>query len=169
MERYGLELAEPPFFPWDTVSHEITLCDPRNVLRFVSFVECNATLFSRSALETCRPTFLESETGAGIDAVWPKLLGYPEDKIALLDCVPCGHPRRRSELDRYVSRDKTGIHARDVRNRYGATAAMVVYKAVPLPFSLANALKARYYELYWKARGYSERAKSAVKALLGRE
>lgn len=107
-QRYDLELAQPAF-TWDSLARwDITRRRPHLELRYTNFVENGAVLFSASALERLRPTFTRSVSGFGLDLLWPYLLGYPRDRIAVLDAVACRHPHRQSpgssELDRLLPR-----------------------------------------------------------------
>jgi len=73
--------------------HPITLRNEGLSFRHTNFVEVMAPLFSRQALLQCLFTFNESISGYGLDLIWPKILGWPTDKIAVLDSVSIRHTR----------------------------------------------------------------------------
>lgn len=75
------------------VQHPITLKNEGLSFRHTNFVEIMAPLFSRQALLQCLFTFNISISGYGLDLIWPKVLGWPTDKIALFDSVSVRHTR----------------------------------------------------------------------------
>mgnify|MGYP001467576462 CR=1 FL=1 len=96
MAEYKLELAQPAL-PANTprlqYSHDLTLQRAGNVLRYTSFVEVMTPLFSREALRECLPSFGLSQSGWGLDWVWPSILGYSKNKIAIIDSAVAYHTR----------------------------------------------------------------------------
>lgn len=89
--RYGLDLAQPSItgFP----NQPIVRPDPAYLLRYTSWVEIMTPIFSNRALRLCMPTFEGSLSGYGLDHVWPKLLGEPHDRVAIIDAVSAVHTR----------------------------------------------------------------------------
>ena len=91
---YELCLAQPAltrnsYYTWDTL-----LQDSRAHIRYTRFVEVMAPLFSRAALDACRPTFAESRSGWGLDWVWPALCRQAGlGRMAVLDATPVRHTR----------------------------------------------------------------------------
>lgn len=91
---HRLSLAQPAltrnsFYTWKSL-----LQDRDSVLRFTSFVEVMAPLFSRAALKVCWPTFNESRSGWGLDWVWPVLCrNAGEGRLAIIDGAPVRHTR----------------------------------------------------------------------------
>ena len=61
--------------------------------RPVSAAEIMMPLFSRSALDTIRPTLGQSVSGFGLDLVWGKLVAAAGGRIAVLDEVAAAHRR----------------------------------------------------------------------------
>lgn len=59
--------------------------------RFVGQIEVMAPLFSAEALQLCMPSFIANRSSWGVDAVWSKILGYPEDKLVVFDTVLMRH------------------------------------------------------------------------------
>jgi len=66
---------------------------PANLLRYIGFIEVQCPLFSSYALKKCWNTFNESQSGWGIDIVWPALLKRPLNKIAVIDEIGAKHTR----------------------------------------------------------------------------
>jgi hypothetical protein len=91
---FQLCLAQPAltrnsYYTWDTL-----LQDSRAHIRYTRFVEVMAPIFSRAALEVCRPTFAESRSGWGLDWVWPTLCRQAGlGRMAILDATPVRHTR----------------------------------------------------------------------------
>jgi hypothetical protein len=91
--NHRLDLAQPALSAQSYIAHPITARDPRYVLRYTSFVEVMVPIFSREALKLCVASFKDSVSGFGLDNAWPKLLGEPLDRIAIIDKVPVAHMR----------------------------------------------------------------------------
>ncbi len=87
----GLWLAQPALGDGSFYSHAITLENRSFIARFTNFVEIMAPAFSRGALERCASSFGESVSGWGLDRVWPRILGEPRDRIAIVDAVRMIH------------------------------------------------------------------------------
>lgn len=109
VHQYGLRLAQPAIALGRNVSHPLCAEKPGTLLRYTRFVEIQAPLFSREALALLAPTFLRSESGWGLDLVWPQLLGY--DGVAIVDAFPVWHtrppqsasqPENREEARRFI-------------------------------------------------------------------
>lgn len=88
-----LQLAQPSL-SWDShFSIPLTLHNRAFKLRYSSFVEPMAPLFSRALLQRALPTFGETISGWGLDYVWPRLLPDPMRQCAILDCIQVRHTR----------------------------------------------------------------------------
>jgi SEC-C motif/Protein of unknown function (DUF707) len=92
--NHGLLLAQPSLSHDSYYSMPICRHCALFDLRFTNFVEIMAPMFSRAALATCIATFGESVSGFGLDVVWPKLLGDPDDRIGIIDAVQMRHARK---------------------------------------------------------------------------
>ena len=90
-KKYNLFICQPAMNGF--VSHLITLPQNQNEIRFTSFVEILAPLFNKKTLWFLLDTFDENFTAHGLDFVWPKLLGYPENKIAIIDHLTMKHTK----------------------------------------------------------------------------
>lgn len=73
-------------------SHNITL-RKGNSIRYTNFVEVLAPLFKNNILLKLYNTFDENESSWGYDYIWPFLLGYPENKIAIIDQINMIHTK----------------------------------------------------------------------------
>jgi Protein of unknown function (DUF707) len=93
VEEYDLDLAQPALGSGSRVAHDITRQRPHMALRFTAFVESMAQCFSRRAFERCLPYLNSTVSSRGPDHLFPKLLGYPKDKIAIVDETPIIHAR----------------------------------------------------------------------------
>jgi hypothetical protein len=91
--EHRLELAQPALSPAGHVTHPITGRDERYLLRYVSFIEVMTPIFSQAALRACVQTFRGSISGFGLDNTWPKLIGDPRDRMAIIDKTPAVHTR----------------------------------------------------------------------------
>lgn len=90
---YDLLLAQPALTADSFISHPITMRDERCLLRFTSFVEVMCPVFTSGALRACLPSFPVAAMGFGLDNVWPKLIGEPPNRIAIIDRTPVLHSR----------------------------------------------------------------------------
>jgi hypothetical protein len=92
-QAYDLWLAQPALGPCSYVAHRVTTMIAGARLHFTDFVEVMCPIFSRHALGLLASTFRMSVSGYGLDFLWPHLLGYPVDRIAILDETPVIHTR----------------------------------------------------------------------------
>lgn len=91
--EYKLDLAQPALGAGSYVAFGITAQRPHLRLRYTTFVEIMAPCFSRRALQLCAPYLGETTSSWGISWLLPKLLGYPERGIAVIDETPVVHTR----------------------------------------------------------------------------
>jgi hypothetical protein len=91
--EYKLALAQPALGAGSYVSHDFTVQRPHMKLRFTTRVEIMAPCFSRRAFELCRPHLAGTISSWGPEHLFPKLLGYPKWKIAVVDETPMVHTR----------------------------------------------------------------------------
>ncbi|KAL3156458.1 hypothetical protein ABBQ38_000763 [Trebouxia sp. C0009 RCD-2024] len=142
-ETYGLELAQPSLCS-SVESHTIHVNDlplwkqATTVLRYGTFVEIMVPLFGMRFFKTdVIKTLSTSASGYGLDWIWPFLLKYADNKIAVIDEVCVIHPRQSlQELGKMSMYDtnpslkgwelqeekaqfrKFGYSARRIRHRY---------------------------------------------------
>lgn len=108
----NLWLAQPALTRDSYYSHGITLQEQGNILRYTSFVEAMVPIFSPDALSVCWKSFGESQSGWGLDLIWPKLLGNPMDKVAIIDQTTVKHTR--PVFGGTLYRDINGSHHQDL-------------------------------------------------------
>lgn len=90
-QEKALQLCQPAMSGY--ISHPITEPNPTAVLRFTNFVEVLAPLMSLQTLLQLKNTFDLNYSGWGYDYLWPFLLGYPKDKIAIIDAIIMRHTK----------------------------------------------------------------------------
>jgi len=73
------------------VSYEIEKKVPNSLLRFTNFVEIICPLMSLETLLKLVFYFNINESGWGLDYLWPKILGYPTNKISIIDFITVTH------------------------------------------------------------------------------
>ncbi|WP_119390664.1 DUF707 domain-containing protein [Taklimakanibacter lacteus] len=91
--EYDLDLAQPALGAGSYAAYHITAQRPHMCLRFTTFVEVMAPCFSRKALRLCAPYLGATRSSWGINWMFPKLLGYPQRGIAIVDETPVVHTR----------------------------------------------------------------------------
>jgi hypothetical protein len=89
----GVSIAQPSLSWRSYFSHEITLNNPAFSARYTNFVEVMAPVFSRSFLHRVIDTLGMSESGWGLDHVWPYLVTDPLRDCAIIDAVQVTHTR----------------------------------------------------------------------------
>jgi len=91
---YDLQLAQPALTDDSFRNFPVAFQDPNCLLRFTVWVEGMVPLFRADALRLCMPVMQEpSRYGWGHDWIWPMLLGYPPNKIAVIDRCAVKHTR----------------------------------------------------------------------------
>lgn len=117
--EYKLWLAQPSFDKDSIAPHIVTKHNPECILRYTNFVENNAVIFSPAIIPILKDSFEHAGTGFGIDFVWPSLLNYPDNKIAVIDIVTCNHTKaEHSELDKVVPRHLHKLQGAELLKRY---------------------------------------------------
>lgn len=81
-------LSQNSFCSWPMFKQQ-----PDCFCRFTGQVEVMAPLFNAMALEKCLPSFTGNKSSWGVDSVWSKILGYPEDKLIVFDNVVMEHTK----------------------------------------------------------------------------
>jgi hypothetical protein len=93
MEYYDLWLAQPSLMPYN-FSHPETCTQEKSFLRFTNYAEVMMPCFSQKALQICYESFIENKSSWGMDILWNHLLGYPEDRIAIIDEISVYHSKK---------------------------------------------------------------------------
>lgn len=89
-KKNDLYLSQPSMSGY--YSHDITLRQTLGI-RYTNFVEVLAPLFKTDILLQLYQTFDENESSWGLDYLWPFLLNYPNNKIAVLDQINMEHTK----------------------------------------------------------------------------
>ena len=118
--KYKLWLAQPPFSGKSRISWDITRRNPDCTLRYTNFVENNVTVFSSKVIPLLKDSFRDARTGFGVDLIWPKLLGFPTNRIAIIDAVTCYHPKsQHTSLENIIPRHLHITQGVELLNNYG--------------------------------------------------
>ena len=118
--EYKLWLAQPSYDKGSLAPHIATRNDPSCILRYTNFVEVGAPIFSTEIISKLKDSFTNSGTGFGLDYIWPSLLGYPTDKIAVIDEITCQHPDTGySALDEIMPRSLHKLQGAELLIKYG--------------------------------------------------
>jgi len=124
-EKYDLWICQPSFTNTSKISHPITLYNPGNIMRYTSFVEVNAPLFSKKALTKFMDKYDPILIGWGIDYLYIWANGDTiEDKYAVIDCIQCinphdnAKPSNKRELNNIKNVDMRKIYWNDIKNKY---------------------------------------------------
>ncbi|KAL3156378.1 hypothetical protein ABBQ38_000692 [Trebouxia sp. C0009 RCD-2024] len=97
MQQYGLLLAQPSLCsPFESTTWLNPLYkDARVILQYTTFVEIMVPIFNMKFFTSKVVDTLENaETGHGLDWVWPFVMGYPQEKIAIINDVCVVHPKK---------------------------------------------------------------------------
>ena len=117
---HGLLMAQPSFDARSRRPWPHTFTNPEFVLRHTNFVENGVVLFSTAIIEQFLTTFRDAGTGFGVDFIWPSLLGFPRDRIAIIDAVSCIHPNDGySSLNERVPRPLHMVQGTNLLISYG--------------------------------------------------
>ena len=90
-EQYNLLISQPSMKGY--ISHEITKPHLNVFLRYTNFVEILAPLFNIDSLILMYKHFDINYSGWGYEYLWNHILGYPKDKIAIIDEIIMEHVR----------------------------------------------------------------------------
>ena len=102
----------------------ITRNQPNSILRYTNFIENNTVVISTEIIPLLKGSFKHAGTGFGIDYVWTELLGYPKNRIAVIDEVKCCHPvTEYSALDKVVPRHLHRLQGAKLLSKYGLLAS----------------------------------------------
>ena len=115
--EFKLELAQPSLAPGSFVAYDMLRQQPDSILRYTTFVESMAPIFSREALIACAPSMITSSSAFGLDNIWPKLIGEPRNGIAVIDKVGIVHTRPTGSA---YSVDRAIAQGNEIQRRYGA-------------------------------------------------
>jgi hypothetical protein len=128
--KLELKLFAPALNETSHYAHFIAMRNKRFFARRVGFVEIMIPCFKRETLEQLLHTLDLTTTGWGwgLDALWPKLLGY--EGLGIIDAVPVFHSRAVGQFrDPELSRR---VHAESDRilSEYDCRQHMVTYAGI---------------------------------------
>ena len=99
-KKYNLTICGPTFKNDGSgkISHQITIQQPKNLLRYVNFIEVNVPLFNREGIDNLMKYYDPILIGWGVDylMIWANGL-QEKDKYALIDKVSCINPRDKKK------------------------------------------------------------------------
>jgi hypothetical protein len=113
-DKFKLQLCQPSLTGY--VSHRITMPQQGNLLRYTNFVEVMAPLMNLETVLKVKDTFDSNYSSWGLDNVWPYMLGYPTDKIAIIDSIvmnhskPVGNPELYSKIPHSLDIDTKMVY-----------------------------------------------------------
>lgn len=104
--EYHLDLAQPSLTLGSIIGNPITLTNHAFKLRFTTFIEIMAPVFSQKFLQRCASSFNVNLSGYGLDFLWPTWV-ESKDKVAIIDDVAVEHTRSRGP--QYNALNEKGI------------------------------------------------------------
>lgn len=129
-KKYNLLMGSPALSGY--VSHEIHKPQKNTLLRFTDFVEVICPVMHIDSVLKLHFSFTLNESAWGLDFLWPKLLGYPKDKIAIVDTVVVEHTRPigSNYSNRFKIEPLTEMH--NLFKEYNLTWKQNVYSSILL-------------------------------------
>jgi hypothetical protein len=127
-KEHNLYLCQPSQLGY--LSHQITLPQENSLLRYTNFVEVLAPLMNLETVLKLKETFDANYSSWGLDGIWPYILNYPKNKIAIIDTIsmvhtkPPGSPELYSkfpyplEIDEKMAYDKFTNGVRTPQQEY---------------------------------------------------
>ncbi|KAL6777508.1 hypothetical protein ACKKBF_B21770 [Auxenochlorella protothecoides x Auxenochlorella symbiontica] len=122
-EAFDLLIAQPSVCnePGSWTPYRALFTVRSMVLRYVNMVEIMAPIFEMELFDRMvRPTLFDAYFGWGLDWLWPALLSYPPDKVAVIDEVCVYHPktdRKNSALYKLeapmTAREEANLHIKE--------------------------------------------------------
>ncbi len=129
-ETYQLQLCQPAMTGY--ISHPLTEPKPGSFLRYTNFVEVLAPLMHIDTLLKLKSSFRLNYSGWGYDYLWPYLLGYPKNSIAIIDSIIMRHTKPiGADYSRFPKHPKKEMQ--DIFKQYkkGMQKEFIVYKTIP--------------------------------------
>ncbi|MFZ6023990.1 MAG: hypothetical protein ACOYVG_05995 [Bacteroidota bacterium] len=128
--EYQLELCQPAMKGY--ISHPLTESKPGSFLRYTNFVEVLAPLMHINTLHKLKDSFRINYSGWGYDYLWPYLLGYPKNSIAIIDSIVMHHTKPiGADYSRFPKHPKKEM--KDILRQYkkGLQKDFIVYRTIP--------------------------------------
>lgn len=126
---YQLQLCQPAMTGY--ISHPLTEPKPGCFLRYTNFVEVLAPLMHIDTLLKLKDSFQINYSGWGYDYLWPYLLGYPKNSIAIIDNIIMRHTKPiGADYSRFPKHPKKEM--KDIFKQYkGIQKEFIVHKIIP--------------------------------------
>lgn len=158
MREFKLQLGQPSLTTKSFYSHVNVINQPNKLLRKTNFVEIMCPCFERNSLKKMISTFNESQSGWGLDFVWPKLLNY--DDVGIIDAVQVTHVRACQSGDLYDKLKEGQItpkeEAKFVKQKYGIQHMPITeFETIDMPIEKNAKVKANasvWKDLYQQGR-----------------
>lgn len=128
--EYQLQLCQPAMKGY--ISHPLTEPKPGSFLRYTNFVEVLAPLMHINSLHKLKDSFRLNYSGWGYDYLWPYLLGYPKNSIAIIDSIVMHHTKPiGADYSRFPKHPKKEM--KDIFRQYkkGLQKEFMVYRTIP--------------------------------------
>lgn len=151
MRTYDLLMAQPSVChvrgsaTWRPELHQ----NPQYLLRYTTFVEVMAPTYRMDLFHNViRATFSKYWTyvGWGLDSVWPALLHYPKDRIAVIDAVCMRHVPTQGGLGN-GSGKKSSVYAPGLSPYTAKQEELIVFSAFNYSATTTQALGERFMNM----------------------
>ncbi len=118
-EKRKLDLACPSIENSDISFPSWSLFEHRDGIdiTYTNFVEVMCPVFSKRAFDLCLNTFNKSQSGWGIDLVWPKIIGDTGSNIAVIHSIIARHTRKIGSGNLYSKLNNIGVKPSIERKR----------------------------------------------------
>lgn len=127
---YQLQLCQPAMTGY--ISHPLTQPKPGSFLRYTNFVEVLAPLMHINTLLQLKDSFRLNYSGWGYDYLWPYLLGYPKNSIAIIDNIIMRHTKPiGADYSRFPKHPKKEMQEIFKQYKKGMQKEFMVYKTIP--------------------------------------
>ena len=128
--EYQLQLCQPAMTGY--ISHPLTESKPGSFLRYTNFVEVLAPLMHIDTLLKLKDSFRINYSGWGYDYLWPYLLGYPKDSIAIIDAIRMNHTKPiGTDYSRFPKHPKKEMKELLQQYKKGLKKEFLVYRTIP--------------------------------------
>lgn len=127
-KAYDLWLSQPSIS--NHVSFEIEKKNINTILRFTNFVEILCPCFSLHTLLFLYNTFNYNQSSWGLDFLWPKLLCYPKNKIAIIDDVEVEHTRPVASTYKNRFKKEPMLELKEIFSNFNLSFNQTCYESV---------------------------------------
>ena len=117
MEDYNIDLGQPSMDNEGMHYIHFLINDPDYTLRYTNYIECSAPIFSKPALQKILPTFNETITGFGWDALISDMI-LEEDNVAVFDNIKAYHAPSMSTINKVLHRAEHSVEGNKLLKKY---------------------------------------------------